>query len=245
VPSLVLIVGGDSQLGRSFAKFLSAKGKKFHATTRRKALVASDRPFLDLCKIDRLEFPHHYDVVVHFAGVTKLEECKKKPQETRKVNVDGVFAVSKYFSLMGAYQIFCSSDRAGDLPDQPVSERQMRNMPTEYGRQKAEAENNLSTLKGICVCRIPKVLGPDSKLITDWKRELLAGRAIYAYGDVFLSPVTFGEVNSFLFCLVGNKSTGVVSIKNSGRISYFELARQLSAELQCDPDQVRLSTSTR
>ena len=135
-----LIVGTDSDIGRAVKTHWDTNNTVYHASTRNKDSSNSVRPHIDLTKDITLNDQLNYDVAVLCAGITRLELCRKDPEGTRKINVDGTLRLARYLSERGTYVIFLSTDKVYDgsrkyrSPDDNISPI------TEYGRQKAEVE---------------------------------------------------------------------------------------------------------
>src|SRR5437879_6345578 len=95
MPGSFLLVGGDSEIGAATAAHMRGLGLPVMATTRRRELVAGDRPFLDLAlPLDDWEPPLDTRAACIFAAVARLLDCARDPAGSDHVNVTQPLALA-------------------------------------------------------------------------------------------------------------------------------------------------------
>ena len=222
-----LIIGGDSNIGRSLSKFWSESGVEHHASTRQFKKKSKIRPFIDLESISTPAMKSEYTAVVYCAGITSLNACESDPSGAYQVNVVGILALARYFSTSRTYQLLLSSDKVVTTR-KPYTTRSSENLPeTEYGRQKVEAEKGILGLDNTGVLRISKVISPETPLLRQWENDLISGKPIYPYYDVSVKPVSLMDVVQKIDGLINKQATGISYAYGLVEQTYVDLARML------------------
>lgn len=237
-----LVVGGDGMLGARTAGRLAAAGLSVHATTRRQETATPDRPFIDLAA-GRWESlaPAHYRTAILCAAAARLADCRNDPEGTAAVNVTGTVALARWLAERGTRVLFLSTNQVfdGRLPEPRPAEAPYSPI-TEYGRQKAAAEEGILPLRGAAVLRLTKVVHPGMPLFDGWAAELRAGRPIEPFGDFHFAPVSADLVTEVLLRLCAHSvPEGIWQLSAPADVTYADAARQIAARLGCDPALVR------
>jgi dTDP-4-dehydrorhamnose reductase len=238
---LILIVGGDSQIGAALSKSLANRGLPQTSTTRQSRHGAG-RHYLDLAA-DPSEWnlPDDVDVAVICAGVTKADDCFRHPEQTRRINVEAISALAESIARQGGHLVFLSSNQVFDgltpLPGplDPVSPI------TEYGRQKVEAEARLLEAcgsSGVSVLRLTKVLGAINPLFDGWVKSLRSGGVVRAFSDMSLAPVPMSTVVAALIRLIDEKPGGIFHLSSRTDVTYETAARLGAAAVGASNTQV-------
>ena len=223
-----LIVGTNSDIGRAVKTYWDTNNTVYHASTRNKDSSSGARPHIDLRKDITLDEQSDYDVAVLCAGITRLELCRKDPAGTRKINVDGTLRLARYLSERGTYVIFLSTDKVYDgsrkyrSPDDNISPI------TEYGRQKAEAEQSILQLTNGVVLRVAKVVYPSQELFAGWVKDLKSGERISPFSDMYFSPVSMTLVCKIIDQLISRRADGIWHASSAGDITYEVAARHIA-----------------
>ncbi len=225
-----LIVGSDSLIGRTLVEQLRHAGARIYGTTRRSESVDESNLYLDLAEdVSGVKYPEQIDAAVICAGVTKLEACRRDPSTTARINVQAVSAIANKLAEMGARVIYLSSNAVFDgtrpqrLPDDTLSP------VTEYGRQKAEAERQLSALgEAVTIVRLTKVLEPRAGLLTRWAQTLGRGETIHPFEDMVMAPVPLDFACNVLRRLIASRLPGIVQVSGERDVTYAEVARHIA-----------------
>src|SRR6266705_290241 len=123
MPGPFLLVGGDSEIGTATAAHMRGRGLPVMATTRRRELVAGDRPFLDLTlPLDDWEPPPDARAACIFAAVARPLECARDPAGSAHVNVAQPLTLAARLSAQGIPVLFLSTDKVfdGSRPQVPA-----------------------------------------------------------------------------------------------------------------------------
>lgn len=223
---ITLIVGADSLIGGALMAHLQQAGEPVVGTTRRPKAVDESHLYLDLTEgVDGWRCLWPIAVAIVCAGVTKLDACRREPVATTRVNVQGVCALVENLVARGAFVIYLSSNQVFDgsvpyrLPDDPVSP------VTEYGRQKAEAEHQISQWgDSVAIVRFTKVLGPTDPLFSEWVKALQNGETIRPFSDMYMAPVPLSCAVSVLRLVAILHLSGILQVSGERDISYAEVA---------------------
>jgi len=164
------------------------------------------------------------------AGVTGVQACEDDPAGSRRVNVEGIVQVAKNLHAAGVFVIYLSTNQVFDgsapfrAPTDPTCP------VTEYGRQKAEAERQLTAAGTVgVIVRLTKVLGPRNSLFSGWTQSLRAGQGIQAYSDMTFAPVPLSCVVDVLLLLAARRLGGIFQVSGEKDITYATAA-QIGAE---------------
>ena len=223
----ILIVGSDSLIGKGLIKHLNCNGECIIGTTRRREAVNKSNIYLDLSEdLTGWNCPFSRGVAVICAGVTSLDECKRDPQSSKRVNVDGISALVKSLTAKGTFVIFLSTNLVFDgsvpcrLPDEPVSPK------TKSVQQKAEIERQLCQLGDlVTIVRFTKILGAKIPLFTAWSEALINGKTIHPFSDMFMAPLPLSYAISVLRLLIDTRLPGIFQVSASQDIPYADAAR--------------------
>jgi dTDP-4-dehydrorhamnose reductase len=224
----VLIVGGDSLIGRNLISPFKRQGFRIWQTTRRRQGVSDEALYLDLGKDRRLwSFPEvKVDFAILCAAITSTQKCEDDPDATRRINVTATVALARKLAAQGSFVIFLSTSAVFDgsrpfaTADEPV------NPKTEYGRQKAEAEKQLLRLgSSIAITRLGKVFYPGMPLFQSWITDLKAGKIIRPFSDLVCAPISLIAVVNFLLKVAKEKCGGISHLSGREDITYADVAR--------------------
>ena len=238
----VLIVGGDSTIGsRLMASFVAGENSVlsttcFHTHVNEKCL------FLDLSD-DRKYWPTlpaSIKTAVFCAAITSQEQCAIDPEFSRRVNVEGTFALAEQMVEAGAFVIFLSSNAVfnGSTPfaksTDPVDPQ------NEYGRQKAEAEKQLLKLGDkVAIVRFSKVITQEMLLLKGWIKELQAGNVIHPFSDMFISPVPISLAVSVIQKIAERQIPGIFQLSSIQDVTYYDLSTYMALKLSLNEQLIQ------
>lgn len=237
-----LIIGGDGTIGRALGEALRARGWIVTATTTRAQQAGSDRPYLDLARgpADGPGLPKEVSVAFLCAAVTALARCEADPAGTQQVNVTATIAWARHLASCGAHVLFPSTNLVFDGSRPHVPAEAPRSPRTEYGRQKATAEEALAGLgDAVTIVRLTKVMPPDWPLLVDWRDRLCAGKMIEAFEDKTFSPVPLAFTIEAMIRVAERQLGGLLQISGPADVRYVDAARDLARACNVAPDRVR------
>jgi dTDP-4-dehydrorhamnose reductase len=244
---VILVVGGDSAIGRALVARLERDGKAVVATSRRHESTGSSRVFLDLSQdMDDWQLPGPVSAAIICAGVTKIEECRRDPALTAHINVDSVVKLINRLASAGAFTIYLSTNQVfdGSVPQRPPND--MLSPQTEYGRQKAEVERQIGNLARNVgsVVRLTKVLGPQSPLLQSWVNALRNAEVIHPFRDMVMSPVSLCFVITVLERLCERQLPGIFQVSSDEEVTYAHVAYYLAEKMELSRELVQPIDST-
>lgn len=224
-----LVVGGDGLIGSGVVEWLTARGERVYATTRRPEKVGPMHPFLDLKQnVNDWELPEPVETVFICAGATRMQDCEERPDETALVNVVNPGTIAAKLVARGAFIVGLSSNavfdgtvgyrKVGD-PHSPL---------TQYGRQQGASEKGLLAIgSNVAVVRFAKVLSPTLPVFGGWLQALAAGEPIRPLIDLTMAPLP----RPFIVELIGRvgmaRRTGMFQASGAADIPYSEAGRIL------------------
>lgn len=231
-----LIVGVDGSFGGALSHTLASLGHEVIATTRRR-----DHPgghlFLDLAA--PLPALPRVDVAVICAAMARVEECRRHPELAHRVNVAAPLELGRLLTKAGARVILLSTSAVFGCLAPHVGE-DARPMPrSSYGMLKAEAEARLLELgPAISVLRLTKVVKPKAGLLSQWIKDIGAGRTVRAFDDNRFCPIEVGHVVDAVTALIGAGTGGIYHVSGAADLSYAEAAAFLAQRLGAPVDLV-------
>lgn len=230
-----MVVGGDSTIGNALATSYANDGVDMWKTTRRSTHVSERCLFLDLQK-DVADCPlpsHPISVVFLCAAMTSMEQCRLYPEISRQVNVVNTVALAKRLIDAGAFVVFLSSSAVFDgeapyaKPTDPV------NPKTEYGQQKAEAEEQLLRLGyRVAIVRFGKIISPGMPLFYGWFRNLQAGKAIHPFSDMVMAPISLNYAVDVLQRVAGRQVPGIIHATATKDVTYADIAQFIAQKMR-------------
>ena len=234
----ILVVGGDSLVGRALAAHLRGRGDRVLETTRRADATGRGALKLDLAA-DPATWPDLPPLkgAALCAAIARLQDCERDPVLSRRVNVEAISALAHRLAAAGVPTVFLSSDKVFDGL-RPLRRRDESTCPnTEYGRQKAAAEAAMPAEAAIL--RLSKVTAPSLDLFRGWARDLAAGRPITPFTDMVLAPVPVGLVAETIARLLDERRSGLFHLTGARDVSYAAAARLIADVLGADPALIR------
>jgi dTDP-4-dehydrorhamnose reductase len=241
----VLIIGSTGVIGSQLSATLRKEGNEVFGASRR--IDSNDRNLhaIDLANtasaIETISNLPKMDAVVFSAGMTGLRECEKDPALSRKVNVTSQVEIAKWFVISGCQKvIFLSSNRVFDGRTENVKSDAEYSPTTEYGRQKAQAEEQILSLGDATrIIRFTKIISASSKLLVDWIANIKINNPVYAFTDVSISPITKEYACAVIQNVLLSNSEPIIQVSSTDEISYFEMARSIAEQLDTDKSNVR------
>jgi dTDP-4-dehydrorhamnose reductase len=240
---MVLIVGGDSEIGAATFHAMKAQGHAVAATTRRRDRVAPDRPFLDLAApLGDWAPPPGTQAVCLCAAIARLSACADDPQGSAHINVVQTLALVEKLLARDIAVVFLSTNQVFDGRTPHVAADAPRSPVSEYGRQKARAEvalrDHMASGAPISILRLAKVVSDGMPLIEGWVRELSAGKPIRVFNDMPLAPTPTDLVCTAIAALLRDRARGIFQLTGPRDVTYADIGRFLAGYLDAAPQLV-------
>ena len=220
-----LIVGGDSTFASYFCPFLADQGYKILKTTRR--LGSSGDIFLDLEKdISEFQVPEGVDVALIFAAMTSINHCEKSPVKSHAINVEGRISIIRKLVERGIFVLFPSSNHVfGDMQEKSMSNA-LKAPNILYGKQQSAVEDAIIHEFGKgAIVRLTKVVWPGFPLFHNWTTQLLKGKKIEGFSDLYIAPIWMQDVMSATLAILEKRK--MVYFKCLARKTFHTLISQL------------------
>jgi dTDP-4-dehydrorhamnose reductase len=229
----ILVIGGESQMGRALVSRLKQAGQHVHATYFHNDQIPADRSFLDLSgDITRWQIPEPIDAAILCAGITSLDQCRTQPDSSRVVNVENTLHLAKRIAQTGAAIFFPSSNLVfnGRVPFQKATAP--INPCCEYGRQKAETEQGLTVLtEKVWIVRFTKIIGPDMALLRHWATDLQQGKIVHPFANKVLSPISLDFAIDVIIAIIQRERYGIWQVSANEDVTYEQIAQYLAHKM--------------
>jgi dTDP-4-dehydrorhamnose reductase len=228
-----LIVGGDGLIGSALRESLGGGGDVV-ATTRRADDSGRIRLDLESGQLDAA-FAARCDFAFVCAGITSIQACEARPDESRRVNVTETVRLMEGLAAGGCHTIFISSNAVFDGQSPFPDEDALHSPTTEYGRQKAaverEVRNSARLARGVSIVRLSKVVSAGSGMAQEFLGRLRAGEPCRAFEDLMLCPASLAYVCAGLLAIASARSPGVFHLSGAEEMSYAGFAGLLAGRL--------------
>ena len=211
----ILVVGADGVIGQRLLSVFEKQGRHVFGSSRRKIQSENKRFFIDLAENGSQYTLPAGEISAAFlcASITSMEFCQLHPKWTRNINIHNTVNLAKQLLDRGSQIIFLSSNTVFDGKTEFARETDLVNPQTEYGLQKAEAEQKLLSLdKRVSVVRFSKIISPDMPMLNQWIRDLLSGRVIYPFSDKVMAPLSISFVLELLMLIHDKCVTGIIPV---------------------------------
>jgi dTDP-4-dehydrorhamnose reductase len=219
-----LVIGGAGLLGAALRQRWEAQGVKTIVTTRETLDLGGD--------IARWHPPAGGGVAVISAGITDQEKCRRDPAGTGRINIDQTILLAQRLRAADYFVVYLSSNlvfdgsAAGPRPADAVSPA------TEYGRQKAAAEQGLRDVTDeLAIVRLTKVVHQNLPLLARWREALQRGEVIRPFRDYVCSPISLAFAVAGIAAAAEKRAPGIWHISANDDLPYSELARALARNL--------------
>jgi len=245
-----LIVGGSGVIGSALKTALSHAGREVWITARPGNPTGFHRTLpLELSAPGDFRLPINPQSAFLCAAQSKFLDCERDAESSRGVNVTGNVAVAAMLLKKEAFVVFLSSGAVFDGSARLPGETSSLSATTEYGRQKAEAEERLLELdngKGnVAIVRLTKVLSSRTDIVRKFIERLKRGESVEAFSDFHLSSVSLAYVVNSLLIIESSRTGGIFHLSGETELSYAELARRFADKLGVSEDLVRETTVER
>lgn len=234
-------MGADGVIGQPLAEQARQAGEMVVETTRRRDTLSPQRWFLNMAEdVSTWHPPEGVAVAYLCAAVTSLEQCRTHPHQSAQINVDHTVALAERLVSAGAFVIFPSTNLVfdGSIPYTPAEEPTCPR--TEYGRQKAAAEQRLLALgEQVAVIRPTKIVQRGMPRIVAWAQALRRGEVIHPFSDMMLAPLPLSYVLRVFQHIATLRLSGIIQLSAAQDISYAQVAYHLAHRIGANPALVQ------
>ncbi len=244
----ILVVGGDSFLGKTLASSLIADGHYVVTTTRRPEEVDGSKILLDLAILPT-ELPTGFDHVILLAGIWNYQACETSA-DAWLVNVENMSKLSAQFVEQGSFVTFVSSNTVfgGERPW--CHEDDDHTPQFAYAKHKAAGEaaiiEAVTAVKGIQrlnIVRLTKILSIDTPPLPSWLEDFEQGKVVTPFADLIFAPISVEFAASGVAKVSLSREPGNFHLSGSENINYVEFSRKLAEQFGFPLDLIEATTS--
>ncbi len=226
----VLVVGGTGLVGNALVRAWTTQGAEVAAATYHCHPSGGfyQLDMQDEVGVRALLGKFRPEVVAVPAANPFVDDCERRPAETRKVNVDGTLNVARACREIGARMIFYSSDYVYDGVKGVYTEEDAPNPINEYGRQKAAAEAGvLAADPANLIVRTSGAYGwqwEPKNFVLQIRARLLKGETMRVAADLRYNPTYVENLAEMTVALISTGASGIFHIVGAEDIVRHEFA---------------------
>tara|TARA_B100001059_G_C17801505_1_gene566460 strand:+ start:1077 stop:1919 length:843 start_codon:yes stop_codon:yes gene_type:complete len=224
----ILIVGATGVIGSFLYKKLKNKYHIFPTSSGKK------KNFLNLNLLNKTDnWPKIFklDAIIFLGGMTKILDCEKNKILSKKINVNGLKKVIKFYKEKKTQIIFFSTTAVFKGNKKFYSIYDKKFPSNEYAKQKLLSEKIVLENKGL-VIRVTKLVDSLITLIKKWKSNLKNNRKIRPFLNINLALVTKKNIFEIVNYSLKKEKNGIIHLSASEEINYIKIAEILCKKLK-------------
>ena len=172
------------------------------------------------------------DVVVHTAGMTSVDDCERNPELAHHINADLATNVAQAAEVSGARLIHISTDHLFAGTRSLYTEDAVPEPLNVYARSKLHAETRVAQASPHALIVRTNFFGWGHRYrrsFSDWLYyELLAGRELTMFDDVFVTPILADALALSCHRLLELGASGVFNVVGDERLSKYDFGAALA-----------------
>jgi len=227
----ILVIGGDSFIGKSLVNFFEGKNLSFNKTSRKSSLdywyldLAVELSLIDLVtKVQEKKISR----VVFLAGITTELKCQKDTELSKKINVTNTCKLLYELQKINVFIVYLSSSQVFNHQSSFIPWNENYSPATLYGQHKVAVEQYIkANIPNAAIVRLTKVIGHKFPLFEEILSKAKNKQEIELFGNYCAAPISLVFVNSFLHEILISKSLGVFQLSGTEDLSYVEMANRL------------------
>lgn len=225
----ILIIGGNSKVGKSFKNKFYNKFN-IYSTSR----TGKNHNFkLDLLKPCFKTFENFlFDYILICAGISNLKKCEDD-NRSYKINVTNTKRTIDYFSNKNSKVFFLSTNIVLSCT-YPIQDTNLKPFPlNNYGKHKLEIEEYLKK-RNHCIIRLSKIITKNDKFFFKLLNCLNNGLPTKLYTNYKISPISMNYCLKFLLLSFEKNLQGLWHVCSENTLSYYELGIEITRILNKD-----------
>jgi dTDP-4-dehydrorhamnose reductase len=253
----ILVTGSNGLLGQKLTDYYKTQPHiQLIATARGADRYAAKAGYvyesLDITQLPEVHTvlaKHRPDVVINTAAMTNVDACESDHAGCDALNVEAVKYLVAECNKIEAHLVHVSTDFIFDGTHGPVTENEMPNPLSYYGRSKYLAEQIVQEqCKSWSILRTVLVYGVVSDMsrsnIVLWaKNNLEQGKTLNVVGDQFRTPTLAEDLAQGCALAANQKAQGIFNISGKDFMSVFDLVYRVAEFWKLDKSLLNLSTS--
>ena len=224
---MILLTGGNGQLGTELRHLLDEKGVKYVSTDSKEMDITDAQATMDY--ITNLK----PTVIYHCAAYTAVDKAEDEGKVLdEKINVDGTRNVALAAKEVGATLVYISTDYVfdGKLKDGEYAVDAPINPLNEYGRTKALGEKAVQEIMDdYYIIRTSWVFGKYGHNFVFTMQKLAETRdELTIVNDQFGRPTWTRTLAEFMYFVIDQKAPfGIYHLSNDNACSWYEFAKEI------------------
>ncbi|MEQ3452706.1 dTDP-4-dehydrorhamnose reductase [Enterococcus cecorum] len=224
---MILLTGGNGQLGTELRHLLDEKGVKYVSTDAKEMDITDAQATIDY--ITNLK----PTVIYHCAAYTAVDKAEDEGKALdEKINVDGTRNVALAAKEVGATLVYISTDYVfdGKLKDGEYVVDAPINPLNEYGRTKALGEKAVQEIMDdYYIIRTSWVFGKYGHNFVFTMQKLAETRdELTIVNDQFGRPTWTRTLAEFMYFVIDQKAPfGIYHLSNDNACSWYEFAKEI------------------
>lgn len=227
---MILLTGGNGQLGTELRHLLDEKGLKYVSTDAQEMDITDEKATLAF--IQELK----PTVIYHCAAYTAVDKAEDEGKELdEKINVNGTENVVKAAKAVGAKFVYISTDYVfdGTKKEGVYKETDTPNPQNEYGRTKLLGEQAVKDLLDeYFIIRTSWVFGKyGHNFVYTMKRLAQTHPRLTVVDDQYGRPTWTRTLAEFMVYIIENNADyGIYHLSNDNSCSWYEFAKEILKE---------------
>jgi dTDP-4-dehydrorhamnose reductase len=238
----ILVTGASGFVGQNLARYFIEKGYQvvvsYHNTALPSDLIsAASSVKLDIrdsIAVKRQLTTARFEVVIHAAGDKNVRHCEAHPDEAYETNVIGVTNVARACREIDARLVYISTDLIFAGTDGRYKETDRPAPLLVYSKTKLDGEKVMQELDDAIICRSGGLYGKSSPLLRWLTCELLSGRPVECFTDVFNTPTFVWNLAEMIESILARNLQGIFHTVGPERANRFEFFRAYAREFELD-----------
>lgn len=224
---MILLTGGNGQLGTELRKLLDEKGWDY---------ISTDADVLDITDAEKtMDYITDLkpELIYHCAAYTAVDKAEDEGKELdEKINVDGTRNVAAAAKVAGSKLVYISTDYVfdGTKKDGMYQVDDATNPQSEYGRTKLLGEQAVQEImEDYYIIRTSWVFGIyGHNFVYTMQRLAETHKQLTVVNDQYGRPTWTRTLAEFMtFVIENNAPTGVYHLSNENSCSWFEFAKEI------------------
>jgi dTDP-4-dehydrorhamnose reductase len=229
----ILIIGGDSSVGKFLRKSLCKKYKVFTTSRRQKS---SEDFIFDVLNLDVIELLHLPKQMVVIWCVDTIGAQDKFGKENLDLSreAESIRIFLECYDEYVSRFIFLSSDAVFGGETSSLKITSPRSGKSPYAKNKIQIENLLiSQFPKATIIRLGKII-ETSKFLQHAVIRIRSNEQVEAFENFLFSPIDFKAVSNVIETLTRSFSPAIVRLANTREVSYFEACIKITEILEKD-----------
>lgn len=225
---MILIIGGDSQIGYSFYNYIKKKDLNVIKTTRNLNRINKDTIYFNLenPKFEK-NFLSNISSAYIFAGISKIKYCENHKKISYLVNFINTRKTIKILLKNNIKTFFASTSKVFGINSKFPHENSKKNPQNYYAYLKLKIEQEFYNNQLFVVLRLGKVL-QNNFIKTILNKNLVEKNEYKISKDFYISPIYINNLCYLMIKLHFYKNiNGIFNICSEDSLNYYELYQYL------------------